>query len=154
MGRKRTHLKGARTRMVCIRLTDDDFAQRSAQARELGLTVSGLCERLVRDGRIVSGPRPAYTVMDPALFNELRRIGNNANQIAHALNSNLPADTRFAWKTAHDLISALLSEELAKQKTQALRTRTIANDSPPPQTRAEFQRSVRLYPARRRDDFP
>ncbi len=140
--------------MVCIRMTEDDYALKVAQAKELGLTVSGLCEQLVLVGKVDMSARPSYRAMDPALFTELRRIGNNVNQIAHATNSNLPADVMFAWRSVNKLMSALLSDELLSQKIAALRTRTFDNDSPPPQTRAEFQRSVRVHPARRTEDFP
>ena len=154
MPRPRTHATAPRTRTVTIRLTEEHYARCVAQADEVGLSVSGMCERLVRDGKIIAGPRPAYNAMNPALFTELRRIGNNANQIAHAVNSNLPPDQLLAWRTVHQLITLLLSEELLKQKAQSLTTRSIADDTPPPQTRAEFQRSVRVHPARRQDDFP
>jgi hypothetical protein len=140
--------------MVCIRMTDDDYGLKTAQARELGLTVSGLCERLVLEGKVDMSAQPAYSAMDPTLFAELRRIGNNVNQIAHALNGNLPPDRALLWNTAQQLLTTLLSEELENQKTLSLRTRTIANDTPAPQARAEFQRSVRVHPARRPEDFP
>ena len=90
MPKRRTHQKGARTKMVCIRMTEDDYALKTAMARELSLTVSGLCERLVLDGKVETSAEPSYKLMDPALFTELRRIGNNVNQIAHAVNGNLP----------------------------------------------------------------
>lgn len=140
--------------MVCIRMTEDDYALKVSQAKEFGLTVSGLCERLVLTGKVDTSALPAYRAMDPALFTELRRIGNNVNQIAHALNGNLPPDTAFAWRTAQALLTKLLSEELINQKTETLRTRTNADDSPAPQARDIFQRSVRVHPARRTEDFP
>lgn len=153
MPKRRTHAKAARTKMVCIRMTEDDHALKAAQAKELGLSVSGLCERLVLMGKVDMGARPAYRAMDPALFAELRRIGNNANQIAHAINSNLPADVMFAWRSVNNLMSALLTDELLSQKISSL-TRAADHDPPPPQTRDIFQRSVRVHPARRPDDFP
>jgi len=140
--------------MVGIRMTDDDYALKVAQARELGLTVSGLCERLVLTGKVEAGAGPSYRAMDPALFTELRRIGNNVNQIAHATNSNLPTDVMFAWRSVNNLMSALLSDELLSQKLASLRTRIADHDSPPPQARDVFQRSVRVHPARRTEDFP
>jgi hypothetical protein len=140
--------------MVCIRMTEDDYTLKSRQARELGLTPSGLCERLVLEGKVEMSARPAYKAMDPALFTELRRIGNNVNQIAHAVNSNLPPDLMMAWTSIHNLLTNLLSAELIRQKTEALRTRTDPHDSPPPQARNIFQRSVRVHPARRTEDFP
>jgi len=140
--------------MVCIRMTEDDYALKASQAKELGLTVSGLCERLVLEGKVEMGARPAYRAMDPALFTELRRIGNNVNQIAHATNSNLPTEVMYAWRTINTLLSTLLAAELLSQKIATLRTRTTADDPPAPQARAEFQRSVRVHPARRTEDFP
>jgi len=154
MPRRRTHEKSARTKMVCIRMTDDDYAQKVAQARQLGLTPSGLCERLVLEGKVDMSARPSYRAMDPALFTELRRIGNNVNQIAHAVNANLPPDLMMAWRSIEGLLTNLLSAELISQKTEALRTRTDPIDSPPPQARNIFQRSVRVHPARRTEDFP
>lgn len=140
--------------MVCIRMTDEDYALKAAQAKQLGLTVSGVCERLVLTGKVDTSALPAYRAMDPALFTELRRIGNNVNQIAHATNSNLPADVMFAWRSVNKLMSALLSDEILSQKIADLRTRTTPDDSPAPQARDVFQRSVRVHPARRTDDFP
>ncbi|WP_425277587.1 plasmid mobilization protein [Hyphomicrobium nitrativorans] len=140
--------------MVCIRMTDDDYVRKASEAKALGLTVSGLCERLVLTGKVEMSAVPTYRVMDPALFAELRRIGNNVNQLAHALNGNLPPDRGYLWNTAQQLLTMLLSEELLNQKTSSLMTRAIANDSPAPQARDVFQRSVWVHPARRTDDFP
>jgi hypothetical protein len=139
--------------MVGIRMTEDDYALKVAQARELGLTPSGLCERLVLEGKVEMNAGPSYKLMDPALFTELRRIGNNINQIAHAVNGNLPPDQMMAWRSIHGLLTNLLAAELIKQKTSALRTRTD-DDGTPPQARDVFQRSVRVHPARRPEDFP
>ncbi|MBN9346428.1 MAG: MobC family plasmid mobilization relaxosome protein [Devosia sp.] len=135
-------------------MTDDDYALKARQARELGLTPSGLCERLVLEGKVEMSARPSYKAMDPALFNELRRIGNNVNQLAHAANANLPPDLTMAWRSLEAILNNLLAAELVSQKTEALRTRTDPHDSPPPQARNIFQRSVRVHPARRPEDFP
>mgnify|MGYP003384488318 CR=1 FL=1 len=152
--KRRTHPRGARNKMVGIRMTEDDYALKVAQARELGLTPSGLCERLVLEGKVEMNAGPSYKLMDPALFTELRRIGNNINQIAHAVNGNLPPDQMMAWRSIHGLLTNLLAAELIKQKTSALRTRTDDDGTPPPQARDVFQRSVRVHPARRPEDFP
>lgn len=140
--------------MVCIRMTEDHYVLRSTQAKELGLSVSGLCERLVREGKVDTSARPAYRAMDPALFAELRRIGNNINQVAHAINGNLPADVMFAWRSMNDLLSAMLSDELMSQKIASIKSRTPTHDPPPAQARNVFQRSVSVHPARPEDDFP
>lgn len=149
MARRRTHAGSPRTRSVTIRLTPDEYLRRSVDAREAGLSVSGLCERLVCNGKVEARPDTGYRSMDPALFAELRRIGNNANQIAHALNSNLPAHVGLAWQTVNDLLRTLMRDEMLSQQLSSLRTRTAANDPPTTQTRDVFQRSVQVHPARR-----
>jgi Bacterial mobilisation protein (MobC) len=134
--------------------------------------MSSLCEQLVNKGKVEVNGASMHRPMDPALFAELRRIGNNANQIAHALNSNLPPDVQMAWRTARDLLHAIARQELFLQQVataraapvtedganafihqlaQALSTRTPSNDSPPAQARHVFQRSVQLHPSRRRE---
>lgn len=148
MAKRRTHEKAARTRMVCVRMTDDDYARQTARARALGLTVSGLCERLVLEGKVDIPAQPVYRPMDPMLFHELRRIGNNVNQIAHCMNGNLLPDLDSAWNTVKKLLSTLMAEELFAQKSQHLRTRTVANDPTYPQARDVFQRRVRIHPSR------
>ena len=151
MARKRTHASTLRSRVVSIRLTDDEYAKRAAEARQAGLTMSSLCEKLVNKGKVDVASDAAHRRMDPVLFAELRRIGNNANQIAHALNSNLPPDVQYAWKTASELLRALGREEMfIQQLAEALRTRPVANDPPAPQTRDVFQRSVQIHSARPR----
>lgn len=148
MAKPRTHATGPRTRQVLIRLTPDEYLRRSIDAKRAGLSVSGLCERLVREGKVEASAE--HRPMDPSLFAELRRIGNNANQIAHALNSNLPPDVQFAWRTANELLRAIGREEMfVQQIAEALKTRSVANDPPAPQTRDVFQRSVQVHPARR-----
>ena len=84
--------KAPRTRMVGIRLTDDEYGQRRlADARGAGLSLSGLCERLVCDGKVEPASHGSgYRQMHPALIAEWRRIGNNLNQVAHVVNSGLP----------------------------------------------------------------
>lgn len=170
MARRRTHVNAPRSKQVLIRLTPDEYLRRSVDARKAGLSVSGLCERLVCDGKVEPGTLAGHRPMDPAVFAELRRIGNNANQIAHALNSNLPADVQFAWRTAKDLLGLLARLELSEQKAvfesecspprkdtaafiqelaQALSPRTAVNDPPPTQARHVFQRSVQVHPSRR-----
>lgn len=170
MARRPTHDSNPRTKQVLIRLTPDEYLRRAVDARKAGLTVSGLCERLVTQGKVEAVAASGHRPMHPAYFAELRRIGNNANQIAHALNSNLPPDVQFAWRTALDLLQLLAREELRSQQAlserprsvqqdpansftdaiaQALRTRTQANDPPTPQARDIFQRRVQVHPARR-----
>jgi transcriptional regulator of met regulon len=148
MPRKRTHEGAVRSRIVSIRITEDHHQRLSQQAKTLGMTVSGLAEQLVRKGqvRVIASSIPAP--LNPALLAELKRCGNNLNQIAHALNSNLPPDQQFAVRTLTAFIEALARDDLMRRKLEAHMERT-ANDSPPPEARQEFQRNVQIRPARR-----
>ncbi|MGE3702859.1 MAG: MobC family plasmid mobilization relaxosome protein [Hyphomicrobiaceae bacterium] len=116
--------------------------------------MSGLCERLVLEGKVDMATRPSYRAMDPALFTELRRIGNNINQVAHATNSNLPTDVMFAFRSVNQLLTALLGDELLSQKLHALKAKAGSDGPPASQARDVFQRSVRVHSARSKDDFP
>ncbi len=160
MPRHRTHATAPRSKTVTIRLTPDEHLRCTIDARRAGLSVSGFCERLVCDGKVEAtrGPEP----MDPALLQELRRIGNNVNQVAHALNSNLPPDVQFAYRQARDLLRVLGEQVSAtppqlpdpqkmfvQQIAEALSPRNPSNDPSPAQARHVFQRSVQVHPARR-----
>ena len=50
-----------------------------------------------------------------ALVNQLKRIGNNLNQIAHAANAGLPPDHRKTAADLRDLINAIVQNELSEQ---------------------------------------
>lgn len=162
MSKRRTHASSPRTKQVLIRLTPDEYLRRSVDARKAGLSVSGLCEQLVCHGRIEVAPGPAP--LDPTLYAQLCRIGNNVNQIAHALNGNLPPDVMHAYRQARDLLHLLgqlhhaqqqerhphqPSQAFVQQLAQALSQGNPSNDSTPPQARHVFQRSVQVHPARR-----
>jgi hypothetical protein len=134
--------------MITVRVTAADHARLAAEAARTGLSLSGLAERLVTKGRIIVPPSTIPAPLHPALLAELKRVGNNLNQIAHAANAGLPPNHLMAAGALHDLITLLAKDELLSQRLNALRTRTTANDSAPPSTRHEFQRSVQLRPAR------
>ena len=149
MPRPRTHPAGPRSRQILIRVTDEAYAGLAIKARTAGLSVSGLCERLVTQGRleVVSA---AHAELHPAVFAELRRIGNNINQLAHAANGLLPPDVRMTVNNFNKLFQLLIRNELiARRMNEDLKTGRTANDSAPPSPRDEFQRSVQLHPARR-----
>jgi hypothetical protein len=149
--RPRTHPTGPRSRQILIRVTEEAHAGLAIKARSAGLSVSGLCERLVTQGKleVVSAP---HAVLHPALFAELRRIGNNINQLAHAANGLLPPDVRMTVKNFNKLFQTIIQNELiVRRMNEDLNTRSTANDSAPPSPRDEFQRSVQLHPARRGD---
>ena len=150
--RPRTHMTGPRARQILIRVTEEAHAGLALKARSAGLSVSGLCERLVTQGKleVISA---ANAELHPAVFAELRRIGNNINQLAHAANGLMPPDVRMMVGNFNKLFKLLIQNELiARRMNEDLRTGSTANDSAPPSSRDQFQRSVQLRTARRGSD--
>lgn len=154
MPRRRTHASATRNRLVCIRLTDDDYNARRRDAERIGLTLSGLCERLVLNRKVELENRARYRAMDPSLLAELRRIGNNINQIAHASNAGLPVDAQLAARNLGHQLFDLLAQELIAQRDEMLRVNEKTDDPKTPPARDVFHRSVQVHPARSKDDFP
>ena len=66
-----------------------------------------------------------HAELHPAVFAELRRIGNNINQLAHAANGLMPPDVRmmvgnfdklFKLLTQNELIARRMNEDLKTEK--------------------------------------
>jgi hypothetical protein len=140
-----------RNRQINIRVTDEDHARLAMAASKIGLSLTAYCERLViRPRRRIEIAQAVRHAIDPALFVELRRIGNNLNQIAHALNSGLPPHLGMTARSLNDLLQALLRDELLARQLQASRTRTDFHGAAPPEKGIQLQGRLRVYPARRR----
>lgn len=148
MARRRTHTDAVRSRIVSIRLVEADYLKLKLDAAWAGLTVSGLAEQYVRHGKIEVKQSDRPVPLSPVLMAELKRIGNNLNQIAHAVNSSLPPETLYTASTLHQLIGQLAQDEILAQRIKAAAKKVNSHDPAPPQARSEFQRSVQLHPAR------
>jgi primosomal protein N'' len=148
MPRRRTHADAIRNRVISIRVREAELERLKSEASAAGLSVSGLAEKLVCEGKVITRSSGGAAPLSPALLAELRRIGNNLNQIAHAVNSNLPPDVRFTTTTLHQLIQQLARDEILAERLKVAAQRIPSNDSAPPQARSEFQRRVQLHPAR------
>lgn len=148
MARHRTHAEAPRSKLVSIRLTEADFTKLKLDAGWAKMSISGFAERLVRERKITVLASDLPAPMHPGLLAELKRIGNNLNQIAHALNSNLPPDVSFTAKSLHQLIHLMGENELLGQRAREASTRMTKDDSASASAREEFQRSVRVHPAR------
>ncbi|MGD9725706.1 MAG: MobC family plasmid mobilization relaxosome protein [Hyphomicrobiaceae bacterium] len=152
--RKRAHRsRTPRTDTITFRLRTDEKARLEADAIEAGLTLSGYISALV-DKRITSlksklaemhepqTRRPEPRTLHPEVMRELSRIGNNINQIAHALNSGLPPDFRHSVIQLQKLMTLIYENNLHKPSSDT-GTSGAANDgSPSSQARHEFQRRV------------
>ena len=71
-----------RDAVLSIRMSHEQRAEIAQRAHGAGMTDSGYAATVLlkRKPTIIV---PEYRQIDPSLFNELRRIGNNLNQIAH-----------------------------------------------------------------------
>lgn len=146
--KRQSERRGSR---ITVRMHEDAYLTIASQASRHGRTVAQYVRDLIVDREMPVIDDVAAPTMHPLLFAELRRIGNNVNQIAHAVNSGLPPEVQNAYRQAAGLLSLLLADEVSARRN-ALRMRTAAHGSAHSQTGNELQRGVRVYPARPRTE--
>lgn len=115
MGRKRTHHDAKRTKIVSARLTQETYDLISVHAEKLGLTRAGYVEHLIED-RPLRIQRPASDALPVTFLNELKRIGNNLNQIAHARNAGQNVDPRHFQTAVTEIIATICSNEVLRRR--------------------------------------
>lgn len=103
-----------------LRLTEDERTRLEADATKEGTTVSDLVRaRLLRQP--VPRVRAAMTrvsmqsgfqAMDPVLFAQLSRLGNNLNQLARAFNSGQDVDRAEIMRFVSHVCQTMLSDEV------------------------------------------
>lgn len=121
MGRKRTHTDATRSRIVSARLKPETYDLISEHADKLGLSRAGYVEHLI-ENRPLRLARPLADDMSVPLINELKRIGNNLNQIAHARNSGLDVDPRQFRTLVTQIIATICSNEVMRRRYEAAET--------------------------------
>lgn len=151
MSRPTKHQSERQASRITVRMPEDTYMTIASQATRHGRTVAQYVRDLIVDRNLPTPSDAGITKMDPLLFAELRRIGNNVNQIAHAVNSGLPPELQNAYRQADRLLSLLLADEVSARRN-ALRTRITAHGSAHSQTGIELQGGVRVYPARPRSE--
>lgn len=156
MAGRRTSERPLKTAIVTFRMPVEERDRLAARAANAGMTITDLITAALRNRRdAVHSTVPLHDDADdvrplpPEVFAELRRIGNNVNQIAHAVNAGLPPEFRFAYGQAARLIELLIADELSLRRN-ALGTRTSAHGPAPTRKGHELQKGVRVHPARRR----
>lgn len=114
MGRKRSRREETRTQVVSARLTNETYELVTEHAERMGLTRAGYIEHIIENKplRIVRGAMDELSV---PLINELKRIGNNLNQIAHARNAGSDVDPRHFHSVLADIIRVLCRNELTRK---------------------------------------
>lgn len=148
-----------RTQTITFRVSPEERGRLDDAAIEAGMTLSAyvaavlnrkaneLRSRLAGMQKAATPPPPPSRNLPPEVVYELKRIGNNINQIAHAVNSGLPPDIRHYSKQLLLILQVIETHGLDPRTVKDGNFKAPGNDSPPSQTRAEFQRSVHLYPA-------
>ena len=115
MARKRTHDDAPRSKTVSVRMREATFARVTAAAAEAGLSRAGYVEHVL-EGRPLPAAQPANTALPVALINELKRLGNNLNQIAHNTHCDIaPSDRAIACVVA-EVFQALAEHEIMRRR--------------------------------------
>jgi hypothetical protein len=99
----------SRTEVVTIRLTKAERTRLEFRAAAAGMTVSAFSARLLNGGKVSVEPKAELSV-PPELLAEFKRIGNNANQIAYALNSRKAVAEGAVAKIFRDMVMALTQD--------------------------------------------
>lgn len=118
MARKRTHEEAARSKLVSVRLREDTFNRVEEAAKAASLSRASYLEHLI-ENRAVKVEQVASAAMPVPLLNELKRIGNNLNQIAHNANCQIPPQEGALAKVLADIIAAMAANEVTRRGMKA-----------------------------------
>lgn len=135
MGKRAPRGDTARTEIVTVRLTPAEHARVQHCAAVAGLTVSAWAAQALADGRVTVNVMHVSRLY-PALIAELKRLGNNVNQIAACLNAreNVPART-IVVQMQH-LLEALIRDEAVAARVEHMRSARAGAPVPHPQSEA------------------
>ena len=147
MARKRTHTDAARTRMVGVRLREDTYERVLSAATAAGMNRASYIEHLI-ENRAVKVEQVASSALPVPFINELKRIGNNLNQIAHNAHCELKPEDGAILATVEAILKHLVENELVARRLQS------AVDAGPPSALSPLAKDVwsRLRPEIKRDD--
>ena len=82
---RRRHRRGSRLGYLHIRAFLRELARWKRQAARYGVTLSEFARAKLNDGEV-----RVVAVADPAFLEELKRQGNNLNQLMHAISNRFP----------------------------------------------------------------
>lgn len=106
----------SRTEIVTVRLTRSERVRLEQRASAAGLTVSAFAAQVLAKGQVTVEASPAPHTIAPALLAEFKRIGNNVNQIAHALHARGLVPQHGVAHAFNDFMRALLKDEVLKAR--------------------------------------
>lgn len=148
-----------KTETIAFRVSPEERARLEDSAIEAGLSLSGfiaacLQQRLnkltarMAENKAPLPKEPSYKRLPPEVVNEISRIGNNLNQIAHGVNNGLPADKQRLVKKMRQLFVIIRDHNLDPNHPSKRDKKAPANDPQTAQTRQKLQRRVQVRPAR------
>ena len=115
MARKRTHTDSPRTKLVSVRLREETFDRVTAAAAAASMSRASYVEGLI-ENRAVKIERVATDALPVPFINELKRIGNNLNQIAHSVNCNIPPQEGAVARVMAEIMRTLAENEVARRR--------------------------------------
>ena len=117
---KAPRIKTTATSVISVRVPPELRQRIEDAAIKRGVTLGGYVAATLKAAEADERAAPRHDPREPelpiepptdkALLHELRRIGNNINQIAHAANSGLPLNDVAAVHAVHELLKAHLAD--------------------------------------------
>ncbi len=147
MPRRAPNSEQPRSKVLPVRLTPDEHAEVLAAAQAANMTASAYGARTLTGRRVVIEKRQS---MDPALFAEIKRIGNNINQLTRAVNRDRHPDAHALIGSFKELFDHLIRDELMKRRIEAAPNDNRRNPVDPEETQTgpELQRARQVPAAR------
>lgn len=121
-----------RSQVLTFRVTIEERAALEADAKRAGMVTLSEYLTAVVVRRKVKFVEPDHKRIDPALLAEMRRWGNNLNQLAHAANAGLPPDGHRVVKATHRLLATVLEDELMAKRMAHARESMNGDDGTDP----------------------
>lgn len=114
MAPKAKHPQGAKTKMVSVRLPDELDHQLTEAATRAGLTRSAYVLHLIENRSVKV--EAASDVLPVTFINELKRLGNNLNQIAHNVHVKIAPEELALTKVLTEILRALAENEMTRRR--------------------------------------
>lgn len=136
-----------KTETIAFRVSPEERERLEDAAIEAGMTLSGFISATLEPrltklrSRLAEMQKPAPPTKDefkrlpPEVLNEISRIGNNLNQIAHGVNNGLPADTQRLVAKMHRLLMIINEHSLNPRRQPNRDSKPKSNDPETPQKR-------------------
>jgi len=105
---RKRHRRGSKLQRIDIRSTPAEKSRWAEQANRYQLSLSEFVRTKVNGGKL-----RIATIADPALMEELRRQGNNLNQLMHAINAGYFVHPSRV-EAAIDALQALYRQEIGR----------------------------------------